>query len=165
MLQQMDSDAWSWLFKRMPEQEFLTLHFQGKRYNLRVEYNFQTKQIVFTNRKGLECCRWLAQKMTQQKETSRLANTVAAATMQESRKSESRWLIRILRKGWHGLRRTSWWLEIILALAKQRVATDARLQGKRRHRVDGVHYTFQGWVEYADSERLQRTCPVVEASV
>ena len=64
MLQQMDSDAWSWLFKRMPEQEFLTLHFQGKRYNLRVEYNFQTKQIVFTNRKGLECCRWLAQKMT-----------------------------------------------------------------------------------------------------
>ena len=29
---------------------------------------------------------------------------------------------------------------------------------------EGVHYTFQWWVEYADSERLQRTCPVVEAT-
>ena len=30
MLQQVDSDAFSWFIKRMPERDFLTLHFHGK---------------------------------------------------------------------------------------------------------------------------------------
>eukprot|EP00931_Biecheleriopsis_adriatica_P114900 TRINITY_DN90779_c0_g1_i1.p1 TRINITY_DN90779_c0_g1~~TRINITY_DN90779_c0_g1_i1.p1 ORF type:complete len:326 (-),score=81.60 TRINITY_DN90779_c0_g1_i1:480-1457(-) len=62
----------------------------------------------------------------------------------------------------------AWWQEAALAMAEERVAEDARFQGKRQHRQDKarVCYTFPQWVQYAHVEWLQTTCPfVVETAV